>query len=64
MGIPEIGVCSWSLQVKSVPELAKLMKEVGLTPPTSNSKSFAVMGKEFNPAKPDDYLKSFAIKRV
>jgi sugar phosphate isomerase/epimerase len=29
MGIPEIGVCSWSLQVKSVPELAKLMKEVG-----------------------------------
>lgn len=29
MGIPEIGVCSWSLQVKSVPELAKLMTEVG-----------------------------------
>jgi sugar phosphate isomerase/epimerase len=29
MGIPEIGVCSWSLKVTSVPELARLMKEVG-----------------------------------
>ena len=29
MAIPEIGVCSWSLQVTSVPELQKLMKEVG-----------------------------------
>jgi sugar phosphate isomerase/epimerase len=26
-----IGVCSWSLQVKSVPELARLMKQLGLT---------------------------------
>ncbi len=29
MAIPEIGVCSWSLKVTSVPELSKLMKEVG-----------------------------------
>jgi len=29
MAIPEIGVCSWSLQAKSVPELGKLMKDVG-----------------------------------
>ena len=29
MSIPSIGVCSWSLQVTSVPELVKLMKEVG-----------------------------------
>ena len=40
------------------------MKEVGLAPPTSNSKSFVVMGKEFNPGKPEEYVKSFAIKRV
>jgi nitrate/nitrite transport system substrate-binding protein len=40
------------------------MKEAGLAPPTSSSKSFKVMGKEFDPAKPDDYLRSFAIKRV
>jgi nitrate/nitrite transport system substrate-binding protein len=45
-------------------DTAKLMKEVGLTPPASTSKTFAVMGKTFDPAKPDDYIKSFAIRRV
>ncbi len=29
MPVPQLGVCSWSLQVKSVPELVKLMNEVG-----------------------------------
>jgi nitrate/nitrite transport system substrate-binding protein len=51
-------------QVYLATDTAKLMKEAGLAPPTSNSKSFKVMGKEFDPAKPDDYVKSFAIKRV
>jgi len=51
-------------QVYLATDTAKLMKEVGLVPPTTSSKSFKVMGKEFDPAKPDDYLKSFAIKRV
>ena len=45
------------------PEYAKLMKEVGLTPPAATSKSFTVMGKTFDPAKPEEYVKSFAIKR-
>jgi nitrate/nitrite transport system substrate-binding protein len=40
------------------------MKEVGLTPPTATTKSFAVMGKTFDPSKPEDYIKSFAIKRA
>jgi nitrate/nitrite transport system substrate-binding protein len=40
------------------------MKEVGLTPPTASTKSFKVMGKEFDPGKPDEYVNSFAIKRV
>ena len=39
------------------------MKEVGLTPPAATTKSFVVMGKTFDPAKPEDYVKSFAIKR-
>ena len=39
------------------------MKEVGLTPPASTTKSFVVMGKTFDPAKPEEYVKSFAIKR-
>jgi nitrate/nitrite transport system substrate-binding protein len=37
---------------------------VGLTPPATTSKSFVVMGKTFDPAKPEEYIKSFAIKRT
>jgi nitrate/nitrite transport system substrate-binding protein len=40
------------------------MKEVGLTPPATASKSFKVMDKDFDPAKPEEYIKSFAIKRA
>jgi nitrate/nitrite transport system substrate-binding protein len=50
-------------QVYLATDTAKLMKEVGLSPPVTTSKTFVVMGKTFDPAKPDDYLKSFAIKR-
>ncbi|MGE0563036.1 MAG: CmpA/NrtA family ABC transporter substrate-binding protein [Pseudolabrys sp.] len=45
-------------------DTAKLMKEVGLTPPTATSKTFVVMGKTFDPSKPEDYLKSFKIKKA
>jgi nitrate/nitrite transport system substrate-binding protein len=45
-------------------DTARLMKDVGLTPPTATSKTFVVMGKAFDPAKPEDYIKSFAIKRA
>jgi nitrate/nitrite transport system substrate-binding protein len=50
-------------QVYLATDTAKLMKEVGLTPPAATTKSFSVMGKKFDPAKPEDYVKSFAIKR-
>ncbi len=50
-------------QVFLATDTAKLMKEVGLTPPANASKSFKVMGKDFNSAKPEEYVKSFAIKR-
>jgi nitrate/nitrite transport system substrate-binding protein len=45
-------------------DAARLMKEVGLKPPATTTKKIAVMGKEFDPAKPDAYLASFAIKRT
>ncbi|MBI2712959.1 MAG: ABC transporter substrate-binding protein [Rhizobiales bacterium] len=45
-------------------DTAKLMKEMGLTPPTATSKTFVVMGKTFDPSKPEDYLKSFKIKKA
>jgi nitrate/nitrite transport system substrate-binding protein len=51
-------------QVYLATDTGKLMKEMGLTPPTSNYKSFTVMGKAFDPNKPDDYVKSFAIRRA
>jgi nitrate/nitrite transport system substrate-binding protein len=51
-------------QVFLATDTTKLMKEVGLTPPTTTSKSFSVMGKPFDPSKPEDYIKSFAIKKA
>ncbi|MEC5400094.1 CmpA/NrtA family ABC transporter substrate-binding protein [Uliginosibacterium sp. H1] len=41
----------------------KRMAEVGLTPPKENYKKFKVLGKEFDPMKPEAYVESFAIKR-
>jgi nitrate/nitrite transport system substrate-binding protein len=45
-------------------DAARLMKDVGLKPPATTTKKVMVMGKEFDPAKPDAYLASFAIKRA
>jgi nitrate/nitrite transport system substrate-binding protein len=45
-------------------DAARLMKEVGLTPPTTTSKKFTVMKKEFDPAQPEAYVASFAIRRT
>jgi nitrate/nitrite transport system substrate-binding protein len=45
-------------------DAAKLMREVGMKAPTTTSKKFTVMGKEFDPAKPEAYLAGFAIKRA
>jgi nitrate/nitrite transport system substrate-binding protein len=44
-------------------DAARLMKEVGMKPPTATTKKFSVMGKEFDPAKPEAYIQSFAIRR-
>jgi len=51
-------------QVYLATDTTKLMKEVGLTPPTATTKTFSVMGKQFDPSKPEEYVKSFAIKRA
>jgi nitrate/nitrite transport system substrate-binding protein len=50
-------------QVFLATDTAKLMREAGLTPPTATSKSFSVMGKAFDPSKPEEYIKSFRIRR-
>ena len=45
-------------------DAARLMKQDGMTPPTATTKTFVVMGKTFDPAKPAEYLDSFKIKRA
>ena len=41
----------------------KAMAEMGLAAPESAYKSFVVMGKTFDPQRPDDYLNSFKIRK-
>ena len=50
-------------QVFLATDAAKLMKDVGMAVPASTTKTFVVMGKPFDASKPEEYLKSFAIKR-
>ena len=45
-------------------DTAKLMAEVGLTPPQSTYKSFSLMGRAFDPMKPREYVESFPIRRA
>lgn len=51
-------------QVFLATDAAKMMKEMGLTPPASTTKSFQVMGKTYDPAQPEAYARSFAISRL
>ncbi len=51
-------------QVYLATDAQRLMKEQGLTPPETTTKTFVVMGKTFDPSKPEEYLASFAIKRA
>ena len=40
------------------------MAEVGLPVPKESYRKYKILGKEFDPAKPDAYVDSFAIKRT
>ena len=51
-------------QVFLATDSTKLMAEAGMTPPKATSKTFVVMGKRFDPAKPEEYLASFKIKKA
>jgi nitrate/nitrite transport system substrate-binding protein len=42
----------------------KQMAAAGFKPPEGAYKKFKVMGKEFDPARPDEYVKSFAIHKA
>ncbi|MGE0223359.1 MAG: CmpA/NrtA family ABC transporter substrate-binding protein [Acetobacteraceae bacterium] len=51
-------------QVYLATDAQKAMKAQGLTPPTTSTKTFVVMGKTFDPAKPEEYLASFKIRKA
>lgn len=42
----------------------KAMAQAGFKPPEGAYRKFKVMGKEFDPQKPEDYVKSFAISKA
>src|SRR3982075_2609146 len=60
----EVDYAGVARQVYLATDTTRLMQEIGLTPPTATTKTFVVMGKTFDPAKPEDYVNSFAIKRT
>jgi nitrate/nitrite transport system substrate-binding protein len=45
-------------------ECEQIMKELGYQSPTKTYEKHVIMGKEFDPDKPEEYLNSFAIKRT
>jgi nitrate/nitrite transport system substrate-binding protein len=51
-------------QVFLATDARKRMAELGEKAPVSAYAKFKVMGKEFDPAKADTYLASFAIKKT
>jgi nitrate/nitrite transport system substrate-binding protein len=60
----EIDYGSVAKQVFLATDTTALMAQAGLQAPATTSKKFSVMGKEFDPAKPEDYIASFAIRRT
>lgn len=40
------------------------MTELGLKPPRENYRRHVIMGKEFDPARPEEYLRSFRLRRT
>ena len=51
-------------QVFLAADASTAMRAAGLTPPGSAMRKHTIMGKEFDPEKPEEYIASFAIKRT
>jgi nitrate/nitrite transport system substrate-binding protein len=60
----DIDVIGLSKQVFLSTDAAKRMRDLGIEPPLEPMIKHTIMGKEFDPMKPDSYLNSFAIKRI
>ena len=51
-------------QVFLLTDAKKTMKQLGQPVPEGSYPKFTIMGKVFDPAKPDEYVKSFAISKA
>jgi nitrate/nitrite transport system substrate-binding protein len=50
-------------QVYLAADCGKMMKELGYNAPDSTYASYTIMGKTFDPAQPQAYVDSFAIRK-
>ena len=50
-------------QVFLATDTAQAMRELGLSPPAATKRPHVIMGRTFDPADPEGYLASFAIRR-
>jgi len=50
-------------QVYLAADAAKVMKELGYEPPSKTYENYTIMGKTFDYNKPEEYIKSFDIRR-
>lgn len=60
----DVDVTAVSRQVFLSTEAAERMRDMGLTPPETTMVEHSIMGKRFDPTKPQEYLDSFAIGRL
>ncbi|HEY1059431.1 MAG TPA: CmpA/NrtA family ABC transporter substrate-binding protein [Limnobacter sp.] len=60
----EVDYAQVAKQVFLATDATRLMKEAGLPVPASTDKPITVMGKVFDPKKPQAYAESFAISRL
>ena len=60
----DINYAAIAEQVYLAADAADVMKAVGQTPPSETYMTHEIMGKTFDPAKPEEYVDSFAIKRT
>ena len=51
-------------KVFMITDAKKYMAEAGWQAEAGNYKRFKVMGKDFDPAKPEEYIKSFKINKL
>jgi nitrate/nitrite transport system substrate-binding protein len=51
-------------QVYVATDCAKIMRDLGYTPPTETYSTHTIMGKSFDPSKPREYIESFPIRRT